>query len=170
MKHLHSVLLTVVASLVGVSTLVAVADSAKVGSVQCAQLNPGSQATLRMILPRQWKLERTAVVVARSRIRAHDGAPVSYVAVRLRDAEARLVSTPAVWVWEGGTELEHDKWPKRIMNLNDAAVAAVNAGYTYTADGTLANARRRIPDARLLSKNPYDPADPEVEALVACLN
>lgn len=164
------VVFTLVVSVVGVSTWVAAARRADSGPVQCAQLDPGSQATLRKIVPREWNLDTTAVAVATNRNRQHDGAPVSYVAAWLRDANGDRETGPALWVWEGGTEPEHDRWAKRIMNLNDAAVAAVDAGYELTEDGKLANARRRIPDARLLPNNPYDPTDAEVQALLACLN
>lgn len=135
---------------------------------QCMELNSSAQATLRRVLPRQWRLKRTAVSLSTQRTRQHDGAPVSYVAAELVDVDGNLASAiPAVWVWEGGADPKHDRWPKRIMNLNESAVRIVEAGYQFTEDGALANGRRRIPDARSIPM-PYTPDDPEVKALLAC--
>lgn len=133
---------------------------------QCRPLDSSSVATLQLYLPSGWTFGRTAVTDSPDRTRDTDGAPVSFVAAWVLDADGRRATDePALFVWEGGTSRRHDELPKSHYVLNDAAARVAR----HDADaGAGADVRRAVTDARTLAQ-PYSDTDPTALAAVACL-
>jgi hypothetical protein len=159
----------VIAAIIGVivvSTLrQRVPEYGTTATVPCAPLENAEVATLQLLLPTGWTIERTAVHDA-DRTRPGDGAPVTFVAAWIRDGSgARVTDEPALYVWEGGTLRAHADVPKSHYVLNDAAARIT----LDTAEaGARGDIRRTTRDARTLPE-PYSPEDPAARAAADCL-